>query len=353
MMESLVVCTADKSLEEVLKTHGIEGLPAEVRQVIQTLRVPDGSNKVIEARRQVLPTEPQRIDTSRILISVKQSKLDWDMATLGASRNSVIASYRREGVDIEKIMASHNAQKRVVNQLSAYFAPEQILERNQLTTEKLANYDLVIAVGGDDHFKYVSHFVKDKFIIGLNSDPARSEGAITSIRIEDLPRLLSKLEQGEFLVEEWPRLEVEVNGQLLPPACSEIHIGDADSEMTSRSRIEINSNGFSAKGSGVLIATGAGSTGWYKSAGRYIFPLGNTWARTTPQAAFLVREPYDGRLSNHDVLTGEFGPRDELVVKSSHNHSGVVSSDSLERLPFPRGHAAKIRFSRWPLKVVV
>jgi len=34
--------------------------------------------------------------------------------------------------------------------------------------------DLVIAAGGDDHFKYVTHYLNATPVFGLNTDPSRA-----------------------------------------------------------------------------------------------------------------------------------------------------------------------------------
>ena len=37
----------------------------------------------------------------------------------------------------------------------------------------------------DSWHQYVSHFLKDQLMVGINSDPTNSEGALTTITLEE------------------------------------------------------------------------------------------------------------------------------------------------------------------------
>ena len=299
--------------------------------------------------------EPVKIKLGNILVLPKQSKLEWDMMTLNLSEEKVIAHYKQERVDVLNIISAHKAHNRSIGVLKEYIKPEQFLRResykNEEMRDKISKADLVIAIGGDDHIKFVSHLIDDTFLLALNSDPERSTGALTSGTVADFSEALEKLTNGEFLVEEWTRLSTTLNGTLLPLCCSEIYLGEERARFGSRSTIQYRNETYSTKGSGILVAPGTGSTGWFRSASRYEFKEDHTWPKTELHAEFIVKEPY-GDIDKETLLSGSLEPKEEIIITSSNNHEGELSVDSLSNHAFNRGSEARIRISDKPLKVL-
>lgn len=312
-------------------------------------------------------TEPSRIDLASTVVLLKQSKLAYDMRVRKTGRDELLRQYELEGLDIPKILASHAAHTRSVEIIRAIFKARGI-ENNFFVLDELEKDEIpelfkpaqaVICVGGDDHFKAAAHYVTDQFVVVVNSDPVRSDGVLSYFNADNFKALLDRLEKGDFLIEEWKRLEgvieTTVNGEAcevpVPAACSEISVADEKTLYTMRGMLADGDAESPLKGSGLLVVPGAGSTGWFTSAGKYLFPFGRRWLRTEGRAEYIHREPY-GMETDMLKVWGVLKEGEEIRIESSSNHSPEVSVDSVWSHSFPRGSTLRLRISEKPLKVI-
>jgi len=70
---------------------------------------------------------------------------------------------------------------------------EKYSKRKRFRKEKISNH-----FGRDGTFLSTSHFIKNQKIIGVNQDKNKSEGALTSISLENLKRKLKKNQRRKF-----------------------------------------------------------------------------------------------------------------------------------------------------------
>ncbi len=292
------------------------------------------------------------MDLSRAIIVPKLSKYEMDMRKYGPSEDRLWRKYMKEGVNVQKIYQSHCRQHDSLSYLTTFFAKEQIVQRDDLTKEKALNASLVIAHGGDNHFQYVSHFVDSGLMMGINSDPLTSEGDLTYFTSAEFKKTLKRLELDDFDIELWTRLEATVDGKPVGLATCEYFLGESGRRDMSRHILEFGGKSEEQKCSGLLVATGAGSTGWYDSACRYLHENGNRFSRAEKTAVFLVTEPYRGRLNGYSMPEHPIFPGDELTVHSLNDSRGAVLCDSERGARFNRGSEAVIRISDKPLNVV-
>jgi NAD kinase len=292
------------------------------------------------------------MDLRRMALVPKMSKYEWDRHCFGLDHEGLLTKYRQEGVDMESILASHERQRAALAHVTQRLGAATVLARDDVTRAVNDRFDLVISLGGDNHFQYLTHFLTTTPILGMNSDVQTSVGALTPFLPEHTDTLLARLEADEYEIEEWTRLAAQVNGHAIEYATCIYFIGEAERQFMSRHILEVQGQREEQKGAGLLVVTGAGSTGWYDSACRYQFPDGNAFPPTAPFARFLLTEPYRGRLSGHDLRHGELRPGEELHVHSLNDDRGLIGSDSIEVYPANRGTHILIRLAPHPLRVV-
>src|SRR4051812_18365737 len=99
------------------------------------------------------------MDFSQIIIAPKLSKYEWDMHRYHLTPSQLLVKYKREGVDVTRIMTSHKRQKQSLKAVEKIFKNSTFLCRKELTRTVVLRAKLVISLGGDNHFQYVSHFV--------------------------------------------------------------------------------------------------------------------------------------------------------------------------------------------------
>jgi NAD kinase len=297
------------------------------------------------------------MDISKIVIVPKISKYEYDMRRYRLSSEEVIQKYRDENVDADKILRSHENQKGALRILKRFFPEKQFVSREEFTEEIAVNADMVIALGGDNHLQYVSHFVDNQLMMGINSDPEKSVGALTYFNATSFDRILKRLEEGDFVIEEWTRLEARLEAGIgyVGLATCDYFLGEKERKNMSRHIIVHNGRSEEQKGSGLLVVTGAGSTGWYTSASRYLHSDENDFPKTDRMARFVLAEPYvqpGRRLENYVMLCGSLKEGEELTVYSLNDSEGIISNDSLEETTFNRGSKAILKLSDTPVRVV-
>jgi NAD kinase len=297
--------------------------------------------------------ETAGINFEKVIIARKLSVLEYEARELGISQAEMLEHYKNTGSDWETILASHNRQREALSELEKALPGIKIQTGFQLRPEAMKDLQAVIALGGDDHYQYVSHFLENQLLIPINSDTQKSDGALSDFTVSTFIDELPRIKNGEFDIESWTRLQVDLNGQRIPElAISQIFIGAVDNEDMSRYSLNYRGQNELQKSSGLIIATGTGSTGWYDAAVRYLKEDGEKFDRTEKKAVFVSREPFNGRFSNLNLKSGEFFPDEKLIITSLMNKPAKVGIDALVRRDFPRGSVVEIKISDSPLSVL-
>lgn len=312
----------------------------------------------IEAVRAPQKNEPTQIALNKVLVIEKQTKLERIVKDAGYSGiDEAIASLESKGLEVDSLYQGYLSHKNSTQAMREIFDASQFLKVRSVDSEELIRRinqaDLIISAGGDDTLKDISRFISDQFILGLNSDPDRSHGALLPFNSSSIENAMSRLERGDFLIEDWTRLETSINGVRAPRCLSEILISDELARYGSRLSAKYKGEDFQMQGSGLLVSSGTGSTGWYSSASRYSRTKPLQWARTSAHAQFVEREPWGGAISLEKRITdGSLKPGEILVLESLLGPTGAISIDSIVNIPFARGARAEISISDQPLKVI-
>jgi NAD kinase len=215
-----------------------------------------------------------------------------------------------------------------------------------LSREDFDSIDLVITIGGDGVLIKTASFIKNQPILGINSEPEYSEGALTSIHdseIEELKQILN----GNYKIKELERIEVILNNKNVGLAINEVYIGSSIQFHTSRYVISFKDKKEEQRSSGVLITTSSGSHAWYKSAGGVPFEDKN-------KLKFIIREAYIGkRVFKPTLLSGEINPGDAIKIEGKRHGGGIIAVDSDSVFDFNNNDKAEIKLSNNYLRVLV
>lgn len=317
------------------------------------------------------------MDQKDILVYCKLPKLEIDLRQTRAHDFELHEMYRDEGLteaEIANIIRSAKAQTESLAHLRRLLPHALYMQWAPWETEDnfeewaaLEHYartkHLVIALGGDNNFQYASHYRDDLLILGLNSDPdpMGSHGHLLWGTVAQFEPMVPRLLADDFAVQNWPRLDLDLDGTFVGRASNQISLGANDPMLMSRHVLTTpQGEDVQQKGSGLIVANGAGSSGWFRSeAGSmdYDFP------REAQELRWLMRAPqrYDDNTTCahcHGVIR----PGEKLVVRSLNppcgGYAGIddrkLSRDSPEPdLNFDRGVTATIRMSEHPLRVVM
>lgn len=280
----------------------------------------------------------QGIDFRRAILVPKLTRVEYDGERLGLDASALRRRYPPE--DARIIFASHRRQLAMRKRMRRLFPEARVVMRRDLTPSVAAQAGLVIALGGDGHFVALAQAIEGTPILGVNADPLRSHGGLLSLSERGIHAAVRRLRQGRFRIREWTRIDVFVEGRFVGRATSEVFLGESSRLLLSRHVL----NGQEHRSSGLLVATGAGSTGWFGHYARSFPP-------TAKSARWVLTEPFPPD-AKYPHASGILRPGEALVVRSRNDIRGVVSLDAIRHVPFPYGAVATLRLSSIPLRVV-
>ena len=309
------------------------------------------------------------MDINKILIVPKITSLDYTMTQFNLTKGEVIDKWKGEGMseeDIRRTIGAHDNHHNSLGIFKRVFHESQFIPRDEFNRDYADSAQAVISIGGDDHLQYVSHFITNTPLIGVNSDPIKrngaSDGSLMNLDANDASTLVSRLNEDNFQVEFWTRLVATIsNGRevtSITPATCQYSLITEDPEDMARVLVEFKGESELQRGSGFLIATGAGTTGWYKGAYKYISSHKYRIPRTQRTAKFVLREPFEKEDPKLEEITTYKMPSltlhqgDEIIMTYFTHNEGRLSSDTQKRYRIARGNKVSIRISDMPLNVV-
>lgn len=231
----------------------------------------------------------------------------------------------------------------------------QVLERQMLPNFVFAASDIVVALGQDGLVANTMKYLDGQPLIGLNPDRSRWDGILLPFEAAELARLLPAVASNHRPVKAVTMAQATLSDGQVLRAVNDLFIGprshtSALYELTFGLQTEFHSS------SGLIVATGLGSTAWIKSVltgsmaiaqamGLLARPFSyQPMAWDTPTLEFAVREPFPTRASQATLVHGQFGRDTALRVRSRMPDSGVIFSDGIEAdfLRFTAGMEATI-----------
>ena len=220
--------------------------------------------------------------------------------------------------------------------------------KNKLKKQDFKDKDLIITIGGDGTFLSASHFIKNQLILGVNSNYKKSEGALLSITLNQLKTKLKKILNNKYKIKQYTREQISIfkknHCTTTELALNEAFIGNINPHHPSNYQIKFKSKTENQKSSGIVIATGTGSTAWYKAIG------GRKFRKTEKQLKFIIRELLNGRIHNSKIKSGKIKPNQKLEIISKMNH-GLLAIDSIRTYHLSKQNKIQITIGK-PLKVI-
>ena len=248
-------------------------------------------------------------------------------------KDSIFEEYRKIMNEIRKILNEHDIKSTLV-------------KRNKLIKKCVEGYDLILSVGGDGTLLRVSHFVNNTAVLGVNLDPKTSEGALCSATSYDLKEKLARIIDGKFGIKRLTRARVFfINKDQSYDGLNEIYVGSTKPYYISRYILKFDKVEEEQKSSGIIIATGAGSTAWYGSV------IKESFDPEIEELRFVVREPYSGKLVKFNLTKEKLVANQKLYIKSKMKN-GVIAVDSIIEAPFSDKAEIEVGISPEPLKLI-
>ena len=218
----------------------------------------------------------------------------------------------------------------------------QVIDRQMVPQYTFGGDDLVVTVGQDGLVSNTAKYLSGQPILAINPDPEHFDGILLPFTVEDAEPALHSSLYGAVTTRNITLAKAELTtGQSLL-AFNDFFVG-ASSHVSARYRIEVGDRAENQSSSGIIVSTGAGSTGWLQSVfagaagvvealGGTVIPPANggrlSW--DTEHLVYSVREPFPSIATQTSIVHGAFSNKTPLHVTSQMPRNGVIFSDGVE-----------------------
>ena len=219
------------------------------------------------------------------------------------------------------------------------YARIQRIDREFLPNMIFGEKDIVIAIGQDGLVANVMKYLDGQPLIGVNPDPMRWDGILLPFEVGQLGPVLLKAIAGNFSARQITMAQAGTQDGQMMLAVNDLFIGQK-THVSARYDITWNRKTEHQSSSGIIVSTGLGSTGWYKSVitqaagiarefgGRNFADRRHEW--DDDKLLFVVREPFPSRSTQTGIVYGKLGGTDSFKILSKMSGGGVVFSDGIE-----------------------
>ncbi len=245
------------------------------------------------------------------------------------------------------VVEDENYQKSlaIVKQIADKYAKVTVVDREFVPNMLFGKDDVVIAVGRDGLVCNTMKYLNGQKLIGVNPDPARWDGVLLPFEAGDMENTIPKTITGDCDVKNVTMAKAVTNDGQEMLAVNDFFIG---SKSHTSARYDLTTGPVfgrviteSQSSSGIIVSTGIGQTGWYKSVmaqakaacGLFGYDDSGDYEKIgwdEKKLSFVVREPFPSNTTDASIVFGTLEERDPFLVLSKMPENGVIFSDGME-----------------------
>jgi NAD kinase len=245
----------------------------------------------------------------------------------------------------------------------------QMIDRSFLPTFLFGDNDMVACLGRDGLVVNTAKYLQDQPLIGLNPDSQRIDGILLPFYASSASFILPRITSGQFKTKSITMAQATLNDGQTQFAVNDLFIGPK-SHTSARYTLEFAGKTESQSSSGIIVSTGAGSTGWFRSILVGSLGVVGAFAPKKDLSAvaeayrfdsdarmlyFSVREPFISKTSSCEMIFGKITEDEVLKITSQMPKGGVIFSDGIESdfLEFNSGAVATIMVAKKKIHLVI
>lgn len=268
------------------------------------------------------------------------------------------------------------AYKRSLDSLKRIFPSDvqlQFIERDFLPNFLFGEKDLVVTLGPDGLVINTAKYLNGQPILAINPDINIIDGVLIPFTIDKAVKAMSKIFNGKYLSKKISMAKAELNDGQVLYGVNDLFIGPS-THISFRYKLDYMGMEETQSSSGIIVSTGAGSTGWFKSIITGASGIHNAYFEGTgaspktikktdknkqeatsetintgfpwdsPYLVFSIREPFPSKISRTKIVYGAITQGTYLKIESHIPQNGVIFSDGIlkDYLEFNSGKIAKI-----------
>ena len=220
----------------------------------------------------------------------------------------------------------------------------QFIERSFLPNFLFTPHDLIVTIGRDGLVVNTAKYLDGQPIVAVNPDPARIDGILLPFTPPKVGGAVCKVIEEKAAFHEITMAEVHLNDGQSLLAFNDFYLGQR-THLSSRYSLTYRKKTERHSSSGVLVVTGAGSTGWFSSTQNMANAVNHLLLKdkapplprlrlpwNDPRLVFVVREPFQSKASDVKITAGMVEPGEELRFESLMPEGGVIFSDGVEAI---------------------
>jgi len=319
-----------------------------------------------------------------VIIVTRNTELD-DLVARFNTKAQAKFYLEHSGQSFDAIQEAHDKHEAVLNKVRKAIPTtikSQTINRELVPRFMFSKDDLIITVGQDGLVSNTAKYLTGQPILAVNPDPDRFDGILlpfTAATTEEAlymtlygrapsndARRNNKTDLLSHIKQVTLAQATMADGQRLL-AFNDFFIG-ANSHVSARYRIDIGGRHESQSSSGIIISTGAGSTGWLQSVyagatgviealGGQVIPPPNggrlDW--DSEYLVYSVREPFPSKATQTSIVHGTITSDTPLRITSQMPSNGVIFSDGIEAdyLEFNSGAELTLSIAKNKAKLIV
>ena len=303
---------------------------------------------------------------SRVLIVRRATRLEELVARFNTKPQArfYIESAGGDFADYDAEDAAYRRALDAVQHARRGLAKVHVIDRGLLPNYLFADDELVVAVGQDGLVANTAKYALARPIVGVNPEPSRYDGVLLPFDAHSAGDGVRAALDGTAKIRRVSMAEAKLHDGQSLLAFNDFFIG-ARTHISARYRIAAGGREEVQSSSGVLVSTGAGSTGWLSSvfnmaAGVAAF-AGTRLPQVPPIAwdvrelRWVVREPFASRATGATIVAGRLAEGERLELESHMPVHGVIFSDGIEQdfLAFNSGAIASVGLAGVSAQLVV
>ncbi|MHA1503199.1 MAG: sugar kinase, partial [Candidatus Heimdallarchaeota archaeon] len=218
------------------------------------------------------------------------------------------------------------------------------------------------------NFLFGAKYLDDQLIVAVNPDPKRFDGVLIPFDVDDIPAILRNLMNNKHEVVNVTMIQAKLNNGQVIYGVNDLFIGHK-AHGSARYSLKFAGSTEQQSSSGIIVSTGAGSTGWFRSILTGAFSIISSYTNEhygstdndyrfpwdANYVYFSVREPFISQTSSANVIFGKIQSRRTLTLESNMPENGVIFSDGIQEdyIEFNSGAIAEISIADRTANIVV
>lgn len=310
------------------------------------------------------------MDFDKIVVVTKKTALE-ELIERFNTRDQARFYIEHMGASFDEYQAVHDTYLSALATLKGALPGDlrrQFVERSFLPTFLFGERDLVISVGPDGLVVNIAKYLRTQLLLALNPDPQRIDGILIPFHIEQGAFAIQQIARDQFKASHISMAKAQLNDGQALYAVNDLFIGQR-THLSARYALRLGTIQENHSSSGIIVSTGAGSTGWFRSIVTGAASVIQNFSPENGAAAakekyrfdweadylyYSVREPFVSKVSAANLVFGRIERGQNLQIISQMPQNGVIFSDGVEAdfLEFNSGAIAQIELAEKKVNLV-